>query len=139
MIADTLDPRNILGQHAQGHVETGDEPDTVAAHGMLADLVICARSPDDHFTTRLILESTLLNTGRPLLIPSVGTPPDFGDGTVAIGWKPTPQATRAVAAAMPFLKQAKDIVIMTIEEEDAHWQTEGLVRNLAWHERSRYA
>jgi len=42
---------------AQWHVETGDEPGTVASHGMLADLIVCARSPDNHFTTRLILES----------------------------------------------------------------------------------
>jgi nucleotide-binding universal stress UspA family protein len=119
---------------AQWHVETGDEPDTVVSHGMLADMVICARSPDNHFTTRLILESALLNTGRPLLIPSaVGTPPDFGGGTVAIAWKPTPEAARAVTAAMPLLARAKDVVVMTIEEEDSLWQMDGLVRNLAWH------
>ena len=119
---------------AQWHVETGDEPDMVVFHGMLADLVICARSPDNHFTTRLILESALLNTGRPLLIPSaVGTPPDFGGGTVAIAWKPTPQAARAITAAMPLLARAKDVVVMTIEEEDSFWKADGLVRNLAWH------
>jgi nucleotide-binding universal stress UspA family protein len=119
---------------AQWHVETGDEPDMVVSHGMLADLVICARSPDNHFTTRLILERALLNTGRPLLIPSaVGTPPDFGGGTVAIAWKPTPEAARAVTAAMPLLALAKDVVVMTVDEEDSLWQMDGLVRNLAWH------
>ena len=87
---------------AQWHIETGDEADTVASQGMLADLVVCGRSPIAHFTTRLILESALLNTGRPLLIPgAVGTTADFSGGTVAIAWKPTPQAARAVAAAMP--------------------------------------
>src|ERR1043166_7619365 len=119
---------------AQWHVETGDEPGTVGSHGMLADLVICARSPDAHFTTRLILESALLNTGRPLLIPSAaGNPADFTGGTVAIAWKPTPQAARAVGAAMPLLMRAKDIVVISIEEESAPWQMDGLVRNLAWH------
>ena len=101
---------------------------------MLADLVICARSPDAHFTTRLILESALLNTGRPLLIPrAAGKPADFTGGTVAIAWKPTPQAARAVGAAMPLLRRAKDIVVISIEEESAPWQMDGLVRNLAWH------
>jgi nucleotide-binding universal stress UspA family protein len=122
------------GPSAQWHVATGDEASMVASHGMVADLVICARSPDAHFTTRLILESALLNTGRPLLIPSaVGKPADFAGGTVAIAWKPTPQAARAVAAAMPLLMRAKDIVVMTVEEESAPWQMDGLVRNLAWH------
>ena len=70
------------GPSAQWHVETGDEAGTVASQGLLADLIVCARSPDAHFTTRLILESALLNTGRPLLIPSaVGKPADFAGGT----------------------------------------------------------
>ena len=119
---------------AQWHLETGDEAGTVASRGMLADLVICARSPDAHFTTRLILESALLNTGRPLLIPSAaGEPADFTGGTAAIAWKPTPQAARAVGAAMPLLMRAKDIVVITIEEESAPRQIDDLVRNLAWH------
>jgi nucleotide-binding universal stress UspA family protein len=119
---------------AQWHVETGDEPDTVASHGMLADLVICARSPHNHFTTRLILESALLNTGRPLLIPGVvGKAPEFGGGTVVIAWKPTPHAARAVTAAMPLLARAKEVVVMTVEEEDSLGTADGLVQNLAWH------
>jgi nucleotide-binding universal stress UspA family protein len=123
-----------VGPSAQWHVETGDEPDTVASHGIFADLVICARSPGNHFTARLILESALLNTGRPLLIPSAGgTPSDFRGDTVAIAWKPTPQAARAVAAAMPLLARAKDVVVMTVEEEDSIGQADGLVRNLARH------
>lgn len=119
---------------AQWHVETGDEPGNVASHGMLADLIVCPRSPDNHFTTRLILESALLNTGRPLLIPgAVGTDPEFTGGTVAIAWKPTPQAARAITAAMPLLARAKDVVVMTVEEEDSIRKADGLMRNLAWH------
>ena len=71
-----------VGPSAQWHVETGDEADTIAAHGMFVDLLIVARSAGQHFTTRLILESALLNTGRPLLIPSAGgTPSDFRGDT----------------------------------------------------------
>jgi len=133
-LIDAPENKPTTGPSAQWQVETGDEATTVASHGMLADLVICARSPDAHFTTRLILESALLNTGRPLLIPrAAGKPADFTGGTVAIAWKPTPQAARAVGAAMPLLMRAKDIVVITIEEESAPWQMDGLVRNLAWH------
>src|ERR1051326_5351791 len=109
-LADAPGNEPTTGPSAQWHLETGDEADTIASHGMLADLVICARSPDAHFTTRFILESALLNTGRPLLIPSAaGKPADFTGGTVAIAWKATPQAARAVGAAMPLLMRAKDI------------------------------
>jgi nucleotide-binding universal stress UspA family protein len=116
---------------AEWHVETGDEPDLVASHGMLSDLVICARSPN--FTTRLILEKALLNTGRPLLIPSAAAGvPRFCGGTAVIAWKPTVQAARAVAAAMPLLARAEEVVLMTVEEGSAP-QTHRLIRNLTWH------
>jgi nucleotide-binding universal stress UspA family protein len=119
---------------AQWYVETGDAAGTIATHGMFADLIIAARSADQHFTTRLILESALLNTGRPLLIPNApGTPPNFAGGTVVIAWKAAPQAARAVAASMPFLARAKEVVVMTVEEEDRPGQADRLVRNLAWH------
>ena len=133
-LVDVPENKPTAGPSAQRHVETGDEADTIASHGMFADLIIAARSADQHFTTRLILESALLNTGRPLLIPNAaGAPSNFGDGTVVIAWKPTPQAARAVAAAMPFLARAKEVVVMTVEEGDRPEQTDRLVRNLAWH------
>ena len=133
-LADSPASEPMASPSAQWHVETGDEADTVASYGMLADLVICARGPDKHFTTRLLLESALLNTGRPLLIPNArGTPANFAGGTVAIAWKPTLQAARAVAAAMPLLACAKEIVVMTVGEEGPAAQTDGLLRNLAWH------
>jgi nucleotide-binding universal stress UspA family protein len=118
---------------AQWHVETGDEPDMIASYGMLSDLIITARSPDHHFTTRLILESALLNTGRPLLIPGAAGLPSNFVGTVVIAWKPTPQAARALTAAMPFMRRAKDVIVMTVEEEGRPGQADRLLPNLAWH------
>ena len=45
-----------------------------------------------------------------------------------------PQAARAVAAAMPFLVRAKEIVILTVAEgEQPDKSVDRLMRNLAWH------
>ena len=55
--------------------------------------------------------------------------------TVVIAWKPTPEAARAVTAAMPFLSMAREIVIMTVAENETTIQEEGadrLMANLRW-------
>lgn len=119
---------------AQWHVETGQEPRWVATYGLSADLIVAARGGADDPTASAILEAVLLESGRPLLIPSAAAPPPAAADTVAIAWKPVPQAARAVAAAMPLLARAKQIVVLTVEEEEGRRdEAERLVRNLAWH------
>ena len=120
---------------AQWHVEIGQEPRWMAAYGMTADLVVCSRGVrGDDAVARTTLEALLLETGRPLLIPSVSAPKVTMADRIAIAWKPTPQAARAVAFAMPFLGRAKEIVVMTVEEEEGRRdEADRLVRSLAWH------
>lgn len=65
--------------------------------------------------------SVLAASGRPaLVVPYVGWPEAIGD-TVAIAWKPTPEAARAVSAAIPFLERASRVHVLTwgVEEEPA--------------------
>lgn len=119
---------------AQWHIETGQEPRWMAAYGMTADLIVVPRGIPDHADTHSILEAVLLETGRPLLIPSASVPSAVTSERVAIAWKPTPQAARAVASAMPFLARAKEIFVMMVEEEEGRRDdAERLVRSLAWH------
>lgn len=104
---------------AQWHVETGQEPRWIAAYGMTADLIVASRGSGDDAALRSILEAVLLETGRPLLIPGAAAPAAILAEKIAIAWKPTPEAARAVALAMPFLARAKEIVVMTVEEKKA--------------------
>jgi nucleotide-binding universal stress UspA family protein len=119
---------------AQWHVETREEPRWMTRYGIAADLIVASRGPaDDPTAARSVLEEVLIETGRPLLIPSGGSSATMTD-RIAIAWKPTPQTARAVAAAMPFLVGAKEIVVMTVqEEEDRSDDADRLVRNLEWH------
>ena len=119
---------------AQWHVETGQEPRWMAAYGTTADLIVASRGGGDDFTLRSILEAVLLETGRPLLIPGAAVQAAILAEKIAIAWKPTPEAARAVAFAMPFLARAKEIVVMTVEEEEGRRDdADRLVRSLAWH------
>jgi nucleotide-binding universal stress UspA family protein len=118
---------------AEWHVETGDEASWMAAYGVASDLIVAPRAASEGVGARSTLEAVLIESGRPLMIPVASAMPANFE-RIAIAWKPTPQAARSVAAAMPFLARANEVVVMTVEEQDAeHHEAGRLVRNLAWH------
>ena len=106
----------------------------MAAYGTTADLIVASRGSGDDAALRSILEAVLLESGRPLLIPGAAAPAVMMAEKIAIAWKPTAEAARAVALAMPFLARTKEIVVMTVEEEEGRRDdADRLARSLAWH------
>jgi nucleotide-binding universal stress UspA family protein len=84
-------------------------------HGRCADLfVLGQRNPDDAmpFVDELIF-TTLLGTGRPVLIvPHIGVRAMPGDN-VLVAWDCGREAARAVADALPLLVRAKQVSVVT--------------------------
>lgn len=134
-LAETTAPAAVAtaAPSAQWHVEAGEESRWMAAYGVASDLIVAPRATGEDAGARSVLETVLLETGRPLVIPAASAPPPNFE-RIAIAWKATPQAARAVAAAMPLLTRAKEVVVISVEEPQAiHQEADRLVRNLAWH------
>ena len=115
--------------------EIGSDSYWLLEYARAADLLIIGRPGYDQIAPSDVLESALLNSGRPLLIPPSAPMASLPD-TVVIAWKATPEAARAVTAAMPFLSIAKQIVIMTVAEDETALEEEGAARlmaNFRWH------
>jgi len=126
-------PASAKAPSAEWHVATGEEPRWMAAYGVAADLVVTPRTTGAEELARATLETVLLECGRPVLIPAATALPAKFE-RIAIAWKPTPQAARAVAAAMPFLGRASEIAVVTVEEAaEGHDDADRLVHNLGWH------
>jgi nucleotide-binding universal stress UspA family protein len=126
-------PAEAAAPSAEWHLEIGEEPRCMADYAVAADLIVTPRAVGEAAAARATLEAVLLESGRPILIPAATAMPANFE-RIAIAWKPTPQAARAVAAAMPFLARAREIVVITVTEEaDGRDQADRLVRNLAWH------
>ncbi|HTW53682.1 MAG TPA: universal stress protein [Stellaceae bacterium] len=127
--------KSVKRPSAMLHVETGQVARWMCAYGRTSDLIIASRGvPGGDAVARSTLEATLLETGRPLLIPAAAMPaPELAD-RIAIAWKATPEAARALAFAMPFLAHATEVTILTVDEDDGQ-RDEGarLVRYLGWH------
>ncbi len=115
-----------------------EETDRMEPHLMLrarhSDLVVMGRPHTVDLMPYNLIEWLLMGAGRPVLIA-----PDSNGagvtGTVVVGWKESPEAARAVAAAIPLLKLARRVVLVSIEEESAAGREalEHLAKQLTWH------
>jgi nucleotide-binding universal stress UspA family protein len=97
------------------HREIGREGDWVAEYGRASDLLVVGRPVQDGALMLETLEAALFDTGRPLLIPG---PAPVVPETIAIAWKSSREAARAVTAAMPLLVKAKRAAILVAAENE---------------------
>ena len=112
--------------------EVGAEPDWLLAYGRAADLIVLGRPDEAEAAGSGSIEAALIDGGRPLLLapaaPLVALP-----DKVAIAWKETPEAARAATAALPFLARAREILVLSVEEDGAAAEpADRLARALAW-------
>ena len=109
------------GRAAPWNEVVGDSVEAaVAARGRTADLLVLARPAEDEGDAAL--HAAIFDTGRPFLLapPGLvgGATPAFGRH-LAIAWKASEQASRAVAAALPWLARAERVSLLTVGKPDA--------------------
>jgi nucleotide-binding universal stress UspA family protein len=94
----------------------GEAVRSTIAEARYSDLVVLGRVPgDSEFSTDAVAD-ILVGCGRPvLLVPDM--PLDTIGSTVAIAWKDSAEAARAVTAAMPMLTRASRIVVISVIED----------------------
>jgi len=133
-VADAPTPTARPAPSAKWLQEVGDEAHWVAEHGRSADLLVIGRPRGDQGVAIDTIERALIGSGRPLLIPPA-TPLAAFPESVVIAWKATPEAARAVTAAMPLLHNAKQVLIVTVAEERGLSDDESnrLMTTLHWH------
>ena len=80
--------------------------------------------------------SILSGCGRPVLLAPQKMPAEL-TSTIAIAWKETAEAARAITAAMPLLKCASKVLVLSASEDDDATATEKSAARLAdklrWH------
>lgn len=112
--------------------ETGVPGRIVARLGRLADLIVVARPRSDDPAPEL-LETALLETGRPLLVaPSAA--PGSAASHVMIAWNGSAECAGALAAAMPFLGRAGQVTVMTVADGGSRQADPAdVAAYLSWH------
>lgn len=114
--------------------ETDDAEKRLMLHARHSDLIVLGRQHTNDLMRYGLIEWLLMGCGRPILIaPDVCKSGSMD--TVVVGWKETPEAARALAVAMPLLRQAARVVLLSVEEDNAA-DVEALVslaQQLKWH------
>ena len=102
----------------------------IGEQSLHADITLM-QTPDSAIA-HAAFEGALFKAGRPVLL----IPPKWGSDSlgenVVIGWKPTREAARAIADAMPFLTSAKTVTVLTVDAAPGAYG-QGPGRDIATH------
>ena len=93
----------------------GDLVPVVVEQTKTRELVVLLRNPGYFGFNEYTLGDILIGCGRPVLL-SADEPQTTCGRHVAIAWKATAEAARAITAAMPLLEKAEKISIVSAEE-----------------------
>src|SRR6201996_9238635 len=112
--------------------EVGYAATVVARRARFFDLVVLGRSErvvDQPHTD--VVEQTLINSGRPVLVAPAQPSADIG-ANAPLGWHGPAAAPRALPAALPFLASARGVSILTIGDRH-QGSAAALVEYLGWY------
>jgi len=112
----------------------GNEPEQVAARGRVSDLIVAGRPESNQELPSLItLNAALMEAGRAVLVAPPASPVTVAS-RIAIAWNGSPEAARAVQAAMPLIEGAGGrVTILAASDVDALCGADELIRLLSWH------
>jgi nucleotide-binding universal stress UspA family protein len=101
---------------ADWRVETSTGPSLIGSVGRVFDLIVVGRPLDDAVAPSMAaLETALFETGRVLLIAPPKAPERLGE-MVVVAWNGSSETARTVAFAMPFIKRAREVVVLSVQK-----------------------
>src|SRR5262245_31682748 len=101
------------GPSASWREEDGRQTAVVGMIGRVYDLIVVEQPEKLASIAEATLEDALFESGRPVLMVPKRPPATLGD-VVAIAWNGSTETAVTVAMGMPFLKQAKHVVVVAV-------------------------
>src|SRR6201987_1401069 len=97
------------------HKEAPSGHDFVGSYGRVFDMIVLARpGPEWQSPSMITLESAPFETGRPVLIAPPTSPRSLATN-ILVAWNQSTEQARTMADAMPLLRTAERITILTVE------------------------
>lgn len=126
-------PPGPHGISAAWREETGDQTWQVMRRARFNDLLVVSPERRERGLSAEVIATAVIGSGRPVLLAPAQRPSNL-TRTIVVAWKDTPEAARAVAAAMPFLVEADKVIVLSIGETDAETveSAEKLADQLRW-------
>jgi len=101
---------------SSGWLQNAPEGDqVVGSYGRVFDVIVLGRPGRDPKGPRMTtLEAALFESGRPVLIAPPSPQPQMGTN-VLVAWNGSTEQARTTAFAMPILKRASRVIVLTVE------------------------
>jgi nucleotide-binding universal stress UspA family protein len=106
-------PPGHTGPSASWREEDGRQNAIVGLIGRVFDLIVVEQPEKLASIAEATLEDALFESGRPVLMVPQRSPPTLGE-VIAIAWNGSTETALTVALGMPFLKQARHVVIVAV-------------------------
>jgi len=93
----------------------GLEGQVIGDYGRLFNLIVIGRGYGQPWIDwNVASEAALFESGRPLLVTASEVPEHIGE-QVVVAWNGSTETARATALAMPFLRAAQKVTVLTVE------------------------
>jgi nucleotide-binding universal stress UspA family protein len=106
-------PAGHNGPSASWREEDGRQNAVVGMIGRVFDLIVVEQPEKLASIAEATLEDAVFESGRPVLMVPKRSLPTLGE-VVAIAWNGSTETAVTVAMGMPFLKQARKVVVVTV-------------------------
>jgi nucleotide-binding universal stress UspA family protein len=102
--------------YSHGWIRAGAYDDAfIGSYGRLFDLIVLGRpGPAPQDPRMPPLEAALFESGRPVLIAPAVAPQVIG-ANVLVAWNGSTEQTRTIASAMPLLREAGKVTVLSVE------------------------
>ena len=101
------------GPTASWREEDGRQNAVVGMTGRVYDLILVEQPEKLASIAEATLEDALFEGGRPVMMVPKTIGPHLGE-TIAVAWNGSTETALTVAVSMPFLKQAKHVVVVSV-------------------------
>lgn len=101
------------GPTASWREEDGRQNAIVGLYGRVHDLIIVEQPEKLASIAEATLEDALFESGRPVLMVPLGARETIGE-VIAIAWNGSTETALTVALGMPFLQQARQVVVINV-------------------------
>jgi nucleotide-binding universal stress UspA family protein len=108
-------PTVSRGMSASWREETGDEIQQLVARARFNDVVVIEHPAGGGGFPPMSAGALLIGTGRPIMVAPPKSPTSL-TRKIAVAWKDSAEAAKAIAAALPLLAKAEKIVMLGVNE-----------------------
>lgn len=128
-------PETAGGPSAAWAMVTGHNEDIVPEKALISDLVVFAAAQSETVSAvRPAFEAVLLKSRRPILLARGGEGEAIGHN-IAIAWNKSAESASALTCALPFLKEAVAVHLLTTATSRADAESlKEAADYLAWHD-----